>query len=97
MFEDIFLVVYGVTVLFFFICFTALIVCNKWDKKMTMIADQVVTKLENNVGQKFDLNSMKLFIEISTIILFLLPVINTLMLLKTIRNRQTSNKQSSSL
>ena len=91
MFEDIFLVVYGVTVLFFFIGFSVLVIRNKWDKKMITVAGTVVEKIEMNAGRKFDLVSMKLFIEISTIILFLLPVINTLLLLKAFHDKQKVN------
>lgn len=92
MFEDIFLVVYGVTVFFFFIGFTVLVIRKQWDKKMIGVAGRVVEKIEMNVGHKFDLISMKLFIEISTIVLFLLPVINTLLLLKAFHGKQNVNK-----
>ena len=92
MFEDIFLVVYGVTVLFFFIGFTASVIRGRWDNKMVAAAEHAVEKVEQQSGLRFEVSVMKAAIEICSIVVFLLPVINTLVMVKTFANKRKTNR-----
>lgn len=84
MFEDLLLVVYGLTVLFFFIGYTGGILTGRWNRKIQSAAENVVTKVEQQSGFRFNTKAMANFIEFGTIISFLLPVVNTCVMVKSI-------------
>lgn len=77
MFENLFLVVYGLTVFMFLIGFTVGTINGKWNKKIHEAAETVVEKIEQRSGHRFNEKAMASFIEFTTVVMFLLPVINT--------------------
>jgi hypothetical protein len=92
MFEDLFLVVYGLTVAFYFICFTAGVLRGKWDKKMVYIAKVATDRIEADSGHRFSETSMRVVIEATTIIFFLLPFVNTIILVRTTITKHKARK-----
>ena len=92
MFEDLFLVVYGLTVAFYFVCFTAGVLRGKWDKKMVDVAKVVTDRIEADSGHRFSETSMRVVIEATTIIFFLLPFVNTVILVRTTISKHKARK-----
>ena len=92
MFEDFVLIVYGLTVSIYFIAITILMLTGKWDKKIQAAAERVVEKVEKQSGFRFNVKAMAGFIEFSSIVTFLLPIVNTVFLLKTFAEKHRAHK-----
>ena len=84
MFEDLFLIVYGLTVAFFFIGYTYLCLTGRWNKRIQTSAQGVIDKIEQQSGIRMNVSSMAIFIESVAIISFLLPMVNTIILVISI-------------
>ena len=92
MFEDLFLIVYGLTVLFFFIGYTGSVLKGRWNKRIQTAAESVVAKVEQESGFRFNTKAMANFIEFGTVIAFLLPLVNTCVMVKSISNSRKAKK-----
>lgn len=86
MFEDLLLVVYGLTVLYFFIGYTGSVLTGRWNRKIQTAAESVVSKVEQQSGFRFNTKAMANFIEFGTVVAFLLPLVNTCVMVKSISN-----------
>jgi len=84
MFEDLFLVVYGLTVFMFLIGFTYLWLTGRWNKRIQTGAQRVVYKIEQQSGVRMNTSAMAVFIECVGVISFLLPLVNTVILINSI-------------
>lgn len=86
MFKDLFLIVYGFTVLFFLIIYTYSMLKECWDKSIQTTAEIFVDKIEQESGFQFNTKAIANFIEFETIVFYLLPLINTYLMVMAIRS-----------